>query len=94
MPDFEIVQIAYLTLEHISGTSACSGDSGGSMTFEEGGSYYIRGIVSWIVARNKGTIDNSPLCDSNEYVTFTDVAQYLPWIKHSNSQINGIQCEK
>lgn len=51
------------------------------MTFEESGLYYIRGIVSVAEARHDGRMEKSYLCNPNEYVIFTDVAQYLPWIE-------------
>lgn len=63
------------------GTSVCNGDSGGAMTFEEHGVYYIRGIVSVSQARDDKRAEKRMLCDPNEYVIFTDVAQYLPWIE-------------
>lgn len=57
-----------------NGTSACLGDSGGSMTFDVDNIHYIRGLVS--VGKSLGQT-----CDSMEYTLFTDVAQYLPWIE-------------
>lgn len=56
-------------------------NSGGSIAFEEDGVYRIRGIVSLTVAR----IDKQ-VCNSEEYVIFTDVAQYLPWIEETIAQ--------
>lgn len=46
------------------------------MSFQEDGVYYIRGIVSLTASRGE-----SALCDIKQYVIFTDVAQYLPWIE-------------
>lgn len=66
----------------------CNGDSGGSMTFEENGIYYIRGIASAVPAiLNKTTQQRD--CNSMEYGVFTDVAQYLPWIR----EVANIDCE-
>jgi len=63
----------------LNGTSVCRGDAGGSMTFEENGIYYIRGIVSF----GRGIVNKTIfeiVCDSSLFAIFTDVAQYLPWI--------------
>lgn len=59
------------------------------MTFEENGAYYIRGILSVGTSR-PNPITNKLECDSMEFVVFTDVAQYLPWIKDT---ANIIECE-
>ncbi|XP_037049476.1 serine protease snake-like isoform X2 [Bradysia coprophila] len=64
---------------NLNGTSVCSGDSGGSMTFQENGTFYIRGIVS-VGASKLDRITNQIVCDTSQYAVFTDVAQYLPWI--------------
>lgn len=58
-------------------------NSGGSIAFEENGIYRIRGIVSLTVAR----LDKQ-VCNSKEYVIFTDVAQYLTWIEETIAQTN------
>ncbi|XP_037049511.1 CLIP domain-containing serine protease B15-like [Bradysia coprophila] len=55
---------------HRNGTNTCNGDGGGSITFEENGIHYIRGIVAF-----------GGLCGSSFYDVFTDVAKYLTWIK-------------
>lgn len=75
-----------LVISFTSGTSVCNGDSGGSMTFEKDGIYSIRGIVSFTKVRR-----NSNLCDPNEYVLFTDVAQYLTWIEEHVPELNRPQ---
>ncbi|XP_037037355.1 uncharacterized protein LOC119075065 [Bradysia coprophila] len=69
-----------------NGTSVCTGDSGGSMTFEEDGKYYIRGIVS-VGASKINRTTNQVECDPMQYALFTDVAQYLPWIRET------VRCE-
>lgn len=48
------------------------------MIFQEDQFYFIRGIVSLTIARK-----DSNLCDSEEYVVFTDVAKYLSWIEEN-----------
>ncbi|XP_037025693.1 trypsin-1-like isoform X2 [Bradysia coprophila] len=73
-----------------NGTSACLGDSGGSMTFEESGVYYIRGILS--LAPPKFNLPNT-WCGSMEYSHFTDVVHYLSWIEEvtiENPKMNEI----
>lgn len=61
----------------------CNGYNGASLTFEENGVFRIRGIVSGGVPKD-GQIY---VCDPNEYVIFTDVAQFIPWIKESVPQL-------
>uniref|UniRef100_A0A182N6R8 Peptidase S1 domain-containing protein n=1 Tax=Anopheles dirus TaxID=7168 RepID=A0A182N6R8_9DIPT len=58
-----------------NGTGACNGDSGGGLFFNEGETWYIRGIVSFTKPREDDTV-----CDPKEYTVFTDVAKYLDWI--------------
>lgn len=69
-------------MTYILGTRVCEGDSGGSLTFEENGVYRIRGIVSFSLS-----MDAKPLCNSEEYVIFTDVAKYLTWIEEMVQQV-------
>ncbi|XP_050501125.1 serine protease Hayan-like isoform X2 [Diabrotica virgifera virgifera] len=65
-----------------NGTSVCNGDSGGSMVFPKKSTsgqnpvWQIRGIVSVGVA-----LQTEGICDTSQYVIFTDVAKFLPWIK-------------
>ena len=47
------------------------------MTFEKGGVYSIRGILSRGVPKD-GQIN---VCDPHEYFIFTDVMHFTPWIK-------------
>ncbi|XP_039764637.1 chymotrypsin-like elastase family member 2A [Pararge aegeria] len=69
-----------------NGTSACNGDSGSAFQVflpdtarddnpDAVGSWYVRGIVSVTLSR----IDVA-LCNPDEYVVFTDVEKYKPWI--------------
>ncbi|KAJ8712866.1 hypothetical protein PYW08_008170 [Mythimna loreyi] len=58
-----------------NGTGPCSGDSGGGLYLLERGKWTLRGLASL-------SLQNTWLtCDLNEYVVFTDTAQFLPWIK-------------
>ena len=62
------------------GTGVCMGDTGGSLTLEQNGIYYIRGITSGAAA-NLDEVTGQFTCDSMQYVIFTDVAKYIQWIK-------------
>lgn len=65
-----------------NGTSVCNGDSGGSMVFPKRGTsgqntiWQIRGLVSVGVA-----LQTEGVCDTSQYVIFTDVAKHLSWIR-------------
>lgn len=65
-----------------SGTSVCNGDSGGGMVFPDYSSqenvptWRLRGLVSISVAKQ-----NEYRCDPYHFVVFTDLAQFLDWIK-------------
>ncbi|KAJ1524095.1 hypothetical protein ONE63_010631 [Megalurothrips usitatus] len=60
-----------------NGTSVCNGDSGGGLFLQDGdGRWRIRGIVSVSMFNV-----NDQSCDSYNYAVFTDVAQYLPWLR-------------
>lgn len=59
-----------------NGTSVCNGDSGGGMFLKEGGVWFLRGLVSFSAVR-----EDRNVCNPLEYVIFTDVAKYLPWIQ-------------
>ncbi|KAJ8712868.1 hypothetical protein PYW08_008172 [Mythimna loreyi] len=59
-----------------NGSGPCSGDSGGGLYLLERGKWTLRGLVSL-------SLQNTWLtCDLNEYVVFTDTAQFLPWIRN------------
>ncbi|CAG9578095.1 unnamed protein product [Danaus chrysippus] len=69
------------------GTSACNGDSGGSLvvfvpdTAEDSdpraeGTWHVKGIVSMTLSQK-----DVPICDPEQYVVFTDVEKYRVWIK-------------
>ncbi|KAG4072407.1 hypothetical protein HA402_004339 [Bradysia odoriphaga] len=75
-----------------NGTSICTGDSGGSMTFEQNGRFFIRGIVS--VGPSKLIYETKEIvCDPMQYVVFTDVLPYLPWIQ-SFVTFRIVECEE
>ncbi|KAJ6630488.1 Chymotrypsinogen B [Pseudolycoriella hygida] len=86
-----------------NGTSVCRGDSGGSLVLEQSDEvFYIRGIVSAtpvIIEQGLSNAGNAA-CDSMKFAIFTDVAQYLPWIRDNikyckktvQCQMAGHQC--
>jgi secreted trypsin-like serine protease len=48
--------------------------SGGGFTLKQGNRWYLRGIVS------AGLVEGH-LCDVNSFAVFTDVAQFITWVK-------------
>uniref|UniRef100_A0AAG5D363 Peptidase S1 domain-containing protein n=1 Tax=Anopheles atroparvus TaxID=41427 RepID=A0AAG5D363_ANOAO len=62
----------------ISGSSVCSGDSGGGLYFQTGKVWYLRGIVSAGARKEVG--DGKTSCDTSLPATYTDVMKYKPWI--------------
>lgn len=61
----------------IGDASVCYGDSGGGMIFYEKSKWFIRGIVSISLSQ----FGQGKKCDPREYVVFTDVTKFVPWIK-------------
>ncbi|XP_052744454.1 chymotrypsin-like elastase family member 2A [Bicyclus anynana] len=71
-------------------SSPCNGDSGSAfqvfipdsaqqtVNTHSSGAWLVRGIVSLAVSR-----DDAAVCDPDEYVVFTDVAEYLTWIQNN-----------
>lgn len=55
--------------------------------FEENGIYRIRGIISLSPTRQ-----DRRFCNTTEYVIFTDVAKYLPWIYEKVPELKDISC--
>ncbi|CAB3379106.1 Hypothetical predicted protein [Cloeon dipterum] len=65
----------------MNGTTVCNGDSGGSLSVEKNGRWFIRGIVSFGMAKNvmfEG--EERSFCHPNHYSLFADVASYVDWI--------------
>lgn len=59
----------------------CNGDSGGGMVFpgklSDGTEIWmLRGIVSH--GRRRDSYSN--ICDTKDYIVFTDIVQYMDWI--------------
>ncbi|KAJ8711116.1 hypothetical protein PYW07_008358 [Mythimna separata] len=60
----------------LKGAGPCTGDSGSGLYLREDGKWRLRGVVSLSLQSTSRT------CNLNEYVVFTDTAQYLPWIRN------------
>ncbi|XP_058122122.1 chymotrypsinogen B-like [Anopheles ziemanni] len=67
-----------------NGTSSCNGDSGGGMFFQMGNYWFLRGLTSFSAVDGK----LSGICDSHNYVGYTDVSKYTDWL-----QQNGVRFE-
>ncbi|KAJ8712726.1 hypothetical protein PYW08_008030 [Mythimna loreyi] len=65
-----------------NGAGPCKGDSGGGLYLLEGGKWRLRGVVSISVQSENG----ARTCNLNEYVVYTDTAQFLPWIRNILSE--------
>lgn len=59
----------------LNGSGPCRGDSGGGLYLKYEGKWRLRGVVSISLRGDLGT------CNLNEYLVFTDTAQFLPWIR-------------
>ncbi|KAJ8711114.1 hypothetical protein PYW07_008356 [Mythimna separata] len=64
------------------GRGPCKGDSGSGLYLLEGGKWRLRGVVSLAVHSENG----ARTCNLNEYVVYTDTAQFLLWIRNILSQ--------
>ncbi|XP_065346523.1 putative serine protease 45 [Cloeon dipterum] len=72
-----------------NGTTTCNGDSGGSLSVEKDGRWFIRGIVSFGMSKIvEFEGKNTSLCHPNQYSLFTDVANYMDWIVENTSDIS------
>ncbi|XP_065350193.1 uncharacterized protein LOC135946078 [Cloeon dipterum] len=72
-----------------NGTINCNGDSGGSLSVEKDGRWYIRGIVSFGKSEKvKFEGNETPLCPPNQYSLFADVASYMDWIVENTPEIS------
>jgi secreted trypsin-like serine protease len=85
---YDVSDIVRKILKRFSFTGAgpCNGDSGGGMFFHErspDGSkrWMIRGVVSLSLQDEK-----TKQCDLGNFIVFTDVAKYVPWIKRVMAQ--------
>jgi secreted trypsin-like serine protease len=67
----------YFKYQFILYINSISGDSGGGLMLKLNGQWILRGIVSVALIGNDG------YCDANNFVVFTDVAQFVPWIKNN-----------
>lgn len=53
----------------------CAGDSGSGLMLNQDGMWFLRGLVSVSLKDS-----NTGTCDLNEFVVFTDAAQFVSWI--------------
>lgn len=60
----------------VSGSMICNGDSGTGIIFNQNNKAYLGGIVS-VGLRKAG----QQSCDPNLYTIFTDVREFLDWIR-------------
>ena len=58
------------------GKGGCQGDSGGPFVCQEGGSWVLRGAVSWGHSR----------CRTDHYTVFARVSSFISWI---NDRMSG-----
>lgn len=64
-----------LTVGHRNNSGPCNGDSGGGFLMEVNKRWTLRGVVSMsLLHEMNGT------CDLEQYVVFTDAAQFLDWL--------------
>ncbi|XP_065334618.1 uncharacterized protein LOC135935916 [Cloeon dipterum] len=74
---------------YMNGTTTCNGDSGGSLSVEKDGRWFIRGIVSFGKSKKvKFEGKERLLCDPNEYSLFADITSYMDWIVESTPEIS------
>ncbi|XP_064292732.1 LOW QUALITY PROTEIN: serine protease gd-like [Plodia interpunctella] len=78
-PDFhKLTSANTLCAGDRNGAGPCLGDSGGGLYILDNGRWRLRGVVSLSLRPENG--DNT--CNLNEYIVFTDAAQYIRWIKN------------
>ncbi|CAB3384776.1 Hypothetical predicted protein [Cloeon dipterum] len=74
---------------YMNGTTVCNGDSGGSLSVEKDGRWFIRGIVSF--GKSKKVMfegEERSFCHPNYYSLFVDVASYMDWIVENTPEIS------
>ncbi|XP_065346860.1 clotting factor B-like [Cloeon dipterum] len=74
---------------YTNGTTTCNGDSGGSLSVEKDGRWFIRGIVSFgmsKIVKFKGR--NISLCHPYQYTLFADIARSIDWIVPNTPEIS------
>ncbi|XP_026727440.1 serine protease gd-like isoform X1 [Trichoplusia ni] len=82
-PDFHLLTSeTTLCAGDRSGAGPCRGDSGGGLYLLDGGRWRLRGVVSVSLRAT----NSESVCNLNEYLIFTDTAQYLPWIRRVMSE--------
>ncbi|KAG7303352.1 hypothetical protein JYU34_011842 [Plutella xylostella] len=74
----ELTSETTLCAGYRNGSGPCFGDSGSGMYLHSSGRWRLRGIVSSSLRQENG--ENT--CNLNEFIIFTDTAQYLPWMNN------------
>jgi len=70
-----------------NGTSACDGDSGGGLVFEESRRYFVQGVVSAGIS----SYGQGGGCDPKYYTVFTKVSKFRTWIDNILDQKEGLK---
>nr|XP_019932151.2 chymotrypsin-C-like [Aedes albopictus] len=84
----QTVDRSSLCVGYETGTTVCNGDSGGGLFFDNGGAWYLGGIVSYGMQSD----DDPTRCRENGYAIFIDVQLYLDWIsKKANIRLSATQ---
>ncbi|KAL5273817.1 hypothetical protein ACFFRR_000523 [Megaselia abdita] len=60
-----------------NGEGPCKGDSGGGLAIHRNEKWFLRGTVSAALGLKDGS---HPQCDLTNYVVYSDVAKFIPWI--------------
>ncbi|CAB3376967.1 Hypothetical predicted protein [Cloeon dipterum] len=77
-------------IDNSTGTTACIGDSGGSLSLEKNGRWFIRGIVSFGMSKKSGNASGGAqetVCNPESDSLFTDVANYMDWIVENAPEV-------
>ncbi|XP_023317257.1 modular serine protease-like [Trichogramma pretiosum] len=61
-----------------NGSSVCSGDSGGGLVFKHQSKWYLRGIVSLGLVKDR---EDPNACEKYRYTLFERVSKHIGWIK-------------
>ncbi|KAF2887652.1 hypothetical protein ILUMI_18521, partial [Ignelater luminosus] len=72
---FDLPVIGHFVQDIKNNTGPCNGDSGSGFLMRVNGRWTVRGVVS-ISLLNE--LDRS--CDLEQYVVYTDVAQFIDWV--------------
>ncbi|XP_065347054.1 CLIP domain-containing serine protease B10-like [Cloeon dipterum] len=74
---------------YTNGTTPCNGDSGGSLSVEKDGRWFIRGLVGF--GKEKKVMfegKNTSLCHPDQFSLFADVASHMDWIVENTPDVS------